>query len=65
MNQLEIIKGPLSESEKNKIVFLHGKGHNFSQISREMKRHRATITYVIKKFEATGLTSRQKGSGRK
>ena len=64
MNQPEIIKGPLSEIEKTKIVYLFGKGLNFCQISREMKRNRKTIMYVIKKFESTGLISRQKGSGR-
>ena len=53
MNQLEIIKGPLSELEKNKIVFLYGKGLTFSQIARD------------KKVCLIGLTSRQKGSGRK
>ena len=45
MNQAEVIKGPLSEQEKNRIVFMLGKGFNISRIAREMNRHRKTVSY--------------------
>ena len=45
-------------------MVLFGKGFNTSQIAREIGRHRKTVSYMIEKFEATGLTTRKKGSGR-